>query len=186
MASVRVVAAESSDVPTLFDLINLAYQVETGDSGVAFKKTDRLLDTSELAPHVAAGRTLKALGADGAIAGCICFEEVVHGAGAGAGAEERHMHFGPFAVAVSAQGRGVGRALLEALYAHARARGIRYVDIEVVNHRTDILPLYAKMGYVPFGEGDFPAPERLSRPSSFVMMRLDLEKRPGTTEAGGD
>jgi GNAT superfamily N-acetyltransferase len=184
---VEVVPAVAGDLPALFALVNEAYQVETGDSGVAFKCTNRLLDAdAELLPSIAAGRALKAL-VGGALAGCICFEEqqaaaaavAVHDGGADAAAAP-HMHFGPFAVAASAQGRGVGRALLEALYARARARGIRYVDIEVVNWRTDVMPWYERMGYVRFGTGDFPAPERLARPASFVLMRLDLQKAPAT------
>ena len=198
-ACVQVVAAAPSDTAALFALVNAAYQVETGDTGVAFKNCNRLLDESEIAPSVLAGRCLKALLDGGELAGCICFEEVAHhgdpgtptgaaGAASAAGAAHgatMHMHFGPFAVAVGAQGRGVGRALLEALYARARAHGIRFVDIVVVNHRSDIMPWYEKMHYIAFGEGPFPAPERLSRESSFVLMRLDLE-REGAGGAGGD
>ena len=170
-----VSVATSADVPALFELINEAYEVESGDTGVAFKKTKRLLTHAELAPSVEAGRTLAARLA-GELVGCICFEEQApHDGGAGAGSGAPHLHFGPFAVAARCQGRGVGSALLAALYARARARGIRYVDIEVVQWRTDILPMYERLGYVAFGDGDFPAPERLSRPSRFVLMRLDLD-----------
>ena len=173
--AVEVVPAVAGDLPALFALVNEAYQGETGGSGVAFKCTNRLLDAdAELLPSIAAGRALKAL-VGGALAGCICFEEQQ-----AAAAAAPHMHFGPFAVAASAQGRGVGRAFLEALYARARARGIRYVDIEVVTWRTDVMPWYERMGYVRFGTGDVPAPERLARPASFVLMRLDLQKAPAT------
>jgi len=190
--AVAISTAGAADLDALFALVNAAYQVETGNTGVAFKNCNRLLSAAEIAPSVLAGRCLKAaLGEE--LAGCICFEEQaahsvagaasavgvagVVGAAGAAGAAAAHMHFGPFAVARSAQGRGVGRALLEALYAECRVRGIRYVDIEVVNWRTDVMPWYLSMGYVPFGEGSFPAPERLSRPSTFVLMRLDLDAR---------
>ena len=36
-----VSVATSADVPALFELINEAYEVESGDTGVAFKKTKR-------------------------------------------------------------------------------------------------------------------------------------------------
>lgn len=44
--------ATLDDFKVLFDLINEAYEVETGDSGVAFKKTLRLVGDSELTGHL--------------------------------------------------------------------------------------------------------------------------------------
>ena len=136
-----VSVATSADVPALFELINEAYEVESGDTGVAFKKTKRLLTHAELAPSVEAGRTLAARLA-GELVGCICFEEQApHDGGAGAGSGAPHLHFGPFAVAARCQGRGVGSALLAALYARARARDqVRRHRGRAVAHRhlTDV------------------------------------------------
>jgi hypothetical protein len=39
--------ASASDVSLVFHMVNTAYKVEDGDSGVAFKKTDRFLDHDE-------------------------------------------------------------------------------------------------------------------------------------------
>ena len=39
--------ASEGDVGMVFDMVNLAYKVEDGDSGVAFKKTDRFLSHEE-------------------------------------------------------------------------------------------------------------------------------------------
>ena len=39
--------ASAADVGMVFDMVNLAYKVEDGVSGVAFKKTDRFLSHEE-------------------------------------------------------------------------------------------------------------------------------------------
>jgi 2C-methyl-D-erythritol 2,4-cyclodiphosphate synthase len=39
--------AASGDIGAVFDMVNTAYKVEDGDSGVAFKKTDRFLSHDE-------------------------------------------------------------------------------------------------------------------------------------------
>jgi hypothetical protein len=39
--------ATASDVGMVFNMVNVAYKVEDGDAGVAFKKTDRFLSHDE-------------------------------------------------------------------------------------------------------------------------------------------
>ena len=39
--------ATASDIGTVFSMVNVAYKVEDGDKGVAFKKTDRFLSHDE-------------------------------------------------------------------------------------------------------------------------------------------
>ena len=93
---------------------------------------------------------------------------------------ERHegcsrAHFGPFAVSASAQRSGVGAALLAELAVRAAAEGCVSLDAEVVNHRYDILPMYlGRLGFRVVGRDLFPAPERLSRPAHFVLIRRPL------------
>jgi GNAT superfamily N-acetyltransferase len=175
MAAADLVIGDAGveDVPALVILINDAYQVETGDSGVAFKHMNRFIDGDipAFAAAVAAGRCLAARLA-GKLVACLVWEAGRDGEGEGGALR---YHFGPFAVDKACQGRGVGGALLEALYARARAAGAASVDIEVVQHRTDILPWYAKMGYVAYGEGPFPAPERTTRACHFILMRKALQ-----------
>jgi hypothetical protein len=48
------------------------------------------------------------------------------------------------------------------------------VEIHVVNHRSDVLAMYERMGYVRFDEEPFPFPERCTRPSFFVLLRKEL------------
>lgn len=166
--SVVVATASAADLPSLVTLINDAYQVETGDSGVAFKHTLRLMecDYPSVSAAISEQRYLTAT-IDGKIVGCLCWERNQHDG-------NTRYHFGPFAVDPACQGKGVGRVLLQRLYDIARADSAASIDIEVVNWRSDILPLYEKLGYERIGEGEFPAPERITRPCHFIMMRKAL------------
>nr|WP_221301370.1 GNAT family N-acetyltransferase [Pseudoxanthomonas broegbernensis] len=57
---------------------------------------------------------------------------------------------GRMAVLASARGRGIGRALLDALVEEARRRGWPEVSLHAQCHA---LPFYARAGFVPFGPG---------------------------------
>jgi GNAT superfamily N-acetyltransferase len=162
--------------------------LQSGDSGVAFKNCKRMLSTQELRQKMAAcDGTLVCRAANSpAILGMICFDisrkrhsdrdGVERDATAADGTEFEHrLHFGPFGVLPRAQGAGVGKALLARVYDLARAQQCRWADIEVVNHRTDSLAMYeTRLGYHRVGTADFPAPERCTRPSHFILLRKEL------------
>jgi GNAT superfamily N-acetyltransferase len=168
-ATVRVRAAVDADVQALFDLANDAYHAESGVVAPGFKLTERFLVPDELRPSVAAGTVLVAEDADGAVVGLLSYD--LHDDSGGV----RRAHFGPFATAPRARGCGVGAALLAALRDAAAAAGAASLDADVVNHRYDLFPLYlGKLGFRVVGRGDFPAPERCSRPAHFVAIRRDV------------
>jgi len=56
-------------------------------------------------------------------------------------------YFGMLAVEPSRQGTGLGRVLIEAAENHCRRRGCRWMDIIVLNLRSELLPFYRKLGY---------------------------------------
>ncbi len=158
-----------TELHELFDLINEAFDVELGETGVAFKKEGfrRFLTLDELAQKLQACRTLVLRNRnDARILGVMCYDIP--------STEPKALHFGPFAVSPRAQGAGVGRALLERVYQEGRMNGCGCVEIDVVNHRSDVLSMYERMGYERFGEQPFPFPERCSRPSYFVLLRKEL------------
>ena len=58
-------------------------------------------------------------------------------------------HVGRVAVLAAYRGRGIGRLVLEALVADARARGYVRVALNAQDHA---VAFYAKAGFTPFGE----------------------------------
>ncbi|MET8725446.1 GNAT family N-acetyltransferase [Streptomyces misionensis] len=56
-----------------------------------------------------------------------------------------------FAVAEQARGRGVGRALIRATVAEARARGARRLTLRVLGHNTPARKLYESEGFAVEG-----------------------------------
>jgi predicted N-acetyltransferase YhbS len=160
-------ADAAADAPAVMELINAAYAVESGDSGVAFKNCLRFGGVGEVADVFRRSTVIKAVAADdaGMLLGVIAFHSVDGGGG---------MYFGPLAVAPAAQGRGVGRALIAHVEAAARAAGARYLQIVVINHRTDILPMYAAMGFTAVGTAPYTETHKLTRPSHFIMLTRPL------------
>lgn len=171
-AALTVRPATADDVAPLVVLINDAYEVETGDSGVAFKKTKRIVHDDEVARPIVEGRVIVAATASGEVLGTIFFELYE--------ARPAIIGFGPFAVSPEAQGKGVGRALLAAVEAEGKARGCTAIQLETVHHRTDLEPIYRRMGFVPIGEEPFTHLERITRPCHFIIWRRRLAPAPGS------
>ena len=150
-------------------LVNNAYELETGDTGVAFKNTPRLLDNEDsgMGQAYAEDRVVLALGdgPDPELLGMIMW--IV---------EDGVMYFGPLAVSVKAQGKRIGKKLIARVARLGQERGARFIDISVVNWRTDILPMYQRWGFVETGHGDFPDPERCTRPCFFINLRGSIDE----------
>ena len=78
------------------------------------------------------------------------------------------------AVAAAARGLGVGTQLMAALDAHARAQGLRAVELEVVDTNPDARRLYERLGFVVLKEQHY---GRLTAAGGFTgatTMRKEL------------
>ena len=167
---VAIRAATAADAEPVFSLVNSAYQVETGDIPPAFKLTLRFLTPADLAPLLASGRLLLAHSDSGELQGALSYDLQRDPR-----TQALRAHFGPFATSAASRGSGIGSALLAALAERARAEGALSLDAEVVNHRHDLFPMYlGHLGFRVVGSAPFPAPERLSRPAHFVLIRIAL------------
>lgn len=162
--SISIREATASDAAALLILFNSAYHAESGDIAPGFKLTTRFLSESEVESVLQRGPLLIAE-QSGSVAGALAFEIIPDAS------NTPRAHFGPFATARAFRGTGVGSALLAALETRARAAGCASLDGEVVNLRYDLFPLYFKLGFRVVGRADFPAPERVSRPVHFVLIR---------------
>ena len=87
---------------------------------------------------------------------------------------EKSLYFGPIAVLPSFQGRGIGRRLLQYIYKIAADLSVSSISIKVINHKTDLVEFYQKLGYEIVGSSEYPFPDRLSKPSFFYDMKKNL------------
>jgi GNAT superfamily N-acetyltransferase len=157
MAAVRV--ATEADVPALVRLINLAYRVEDfflhGDRTQASEIRSLLTDDCFLVVDGAPSSD----GAPAELAGAVYIA-----------IDGDRGYFGMLAVNPARQGTGLGRALVTAAEDHCRRRGCRWLDLSVVDLRTELPPFYYKLGYKEFGVSPFPEPARLTRPAQLIRM----------------
>ncbi len=149
--------ATEADIDRLVALINAAYQVEK------FFKIGERTDAAEVAQHLASGHFLL-LEDEGSLAGSVYVE--VRGT---------RGYFGMLSVDPDRQRSGIGRRLIAAAEEFCRERGCRFMDLSVVDLRTELPPLYAKFGYQVTGSEPFPADVMpVSRPCRFTLMSKEL------------
>lgn len=144
--------ATAADLPALVALVNSAYRGETSRQGwtteadlLGGTRTDEATLRAVLRdPH---STILTARAADGGLLGSFHLE--------GRGdCLELHM----LAVRPDLQARGVGKRLLAAAEAHARALGCRTCRMTVLDGRPELLAFYERRGYRRTGETE-PFPE---------------------------
>lgn len=160
MTASRTRLATVDDAPALTRLINTAYRVEA-----FFITGDRIHEPEVRAQIESPASDYLVIDAAGGkpLAGAVYVELRQHDG-----------YFGLLSVDPDAQGRGLGRVLVEAAEAYCRAAGRRELEITVVNLRTELPPFYAKFGFRESGATPFPAPGKLSQPAHLVLMRKML------------
>jgi GNAT superfamily N-acetyltransferase len=149
--------AGDQDIPALVSLINAAYQVEK------FFKINERTHSAEVQAHLQSGRFLLLEDEQG-IAGSVYVE-----------LRGDRGYFGMLSVDPGRQRSGIGRRLIAAAEEFCREQGCRFMELSVVNLRTELPPIYAKFGYRVFGSAPFPADEMpVSQPCSFTLMEKEL------------
>lgn len=134
-------AATSADQDRLIPLINSAFAIET------FLEGDRT-NPQRIAEAMASGTFLVAEDADARIAACV-FTEV----------RGERGYIGLLAVDPARQGQGIGRFMMQAAEEHLRRHGCVAIDIIVLSLRTDLPPLYQRLGYAVTSREPF-SPQR--------------------------
>lgn len=160
LTDVLIRAATPADVDAIVDSVNAAYQVER------FFVEGNRTSVDDVRAEMSRGTFLVATDDGGAVVGSVFVE--VHG---GRGA------FGMLAVAPSAQRAGLGRLLIDAAERHAMSLGASVMHIHVVNLRTDLLPRYARLGYLATGTGPY-VHRPVVRPCHFILMSKPLGGSP--------
>lgn len=148
--------ATDADAPAIAALINAAFKVE-----LFFKHEDRT-DTAEIRGFLALGRFL--LAEDGAgVAACIYLE--VNG---------ERCYLGLLAVDPTRQRSGLGSRMMTAAEDAARAAGCRYMDLRIVNLRTELPAIYKRFGYTEDGTEPWPEHKPTKMPCHFIRMSKSL------------
>ena len=158
------VNAKLNEAELLIALINDSYEVERGDTGVSFKNSNRIHTNNELDDAITQNRVIKAVIGDECV-GCIVWEE-----------SDEALFFGPLAVSTKHQGKGIGKALIHQVELLCREKNKLRMEMCVVNHRTDLIPMYEKFGFVNTGKTDpYYEPHYLTRPSHFMYFTKILQ-----------
>jgi GNAT superfamily N-acetyltransferase len=90
--------------------------------------------------------------------------------------DESSFHFGQFGVDPIHQGRGIGKALHDAIVDHAREQSAHFMCLDTAAPAEDLIGLYQKWGYVIVSRMSFSSVNYDS-----VIMRRDL--RSGVLQA---
>ena len=149
--------AEETDVERLTALINEVYAPAEG-----FLYDGPRITAQEVRERLARGRFLLDVDPEEGVRGCV-YVAITGTSG----------YFGLLAVSPSRQQRGLGRSLALAAESFCRSEGCRTMTIDVVNHRHELFPFYASLGYEVAGERPF-EDARLNRAAHFVIMRKTL------------
>ena len=174
---VHIRDALPSDAAAIFNVVNAAYAIEKGATGLGFKRGDRYGDISATLVDIDAGRVIVAVdrvGKGDIVIGCAA-PRIDNTA-----IPAQCDGFGPFAVATDVQRRGVGNVLLAAVEARCVESGVERINISVVNHRVDLLRWYTARGFAEYGTAPTDAAHncdasQLTRPSHFILMTKTLD-----------
>ncbi len=140
----RIRNATGDDVAQMTAIVNAAFAVETFLEG---PRTDE----ARMAEAVQTGEFLVAEDDERRVTGCVRVERD--------GAVGR---FGMLAVDPDAQGKGIGRAMVQAAEDRCRVYGCKRVDIRVLSLRPELLPFYRRLGYAETGTEPFRATRPLA------------------------
>jgi GNAT superfamily N-acetyltransferase len=149
--------AELKDVDAIVRLVNLAFRAE-----IPYIAGERI-DAEGVREMFGKGTFLLAEQEDTVVA---CLFVGPHG---------EQAHLGLVSVDPTKQGAGLGTRLMAAAEAYCRAAGYHEMELRFINHRTELLRFYRKLGFAETGVTEqMPDPSRIKVPFHFVQMCKQL------------
>ncbi len=178
-ASLDLRVAVEADAPALVALVNSAYRGDSSRAGwtteadlLGGQRTDAAAMREFLAGGAARGDAVMLLHEDAAgPLACVQLER-----------RGERAYLGMLTIRPTAQGGGLGRALLEGAERHARAAwGSRAIVMTVIEQRDELIAWYERRGYArtgrfapfPYGDPRFGEPKRPDL--RFVVMEKALQ-----------
>ena len=153
--SIRVRVAARGDTDAIVSIVNEAYRVE------AFFVEGNRTSAAEVSELIDREEILVATG-ERAVVGCVHVS-----------AEGGRGYFGMLAVTPTAQGRGIGLRLIREAEGRARTAGCQFMDIKVVDVRTDLVAFYPRLGYRPVATEPY-VHRPVLQPVHFIAMEKTL------------
>lgn len=148
--------ATPSDVSDIVSLINRAFAVER-----FFKSADRT-DPETVRQNMNEGKFLLLHQNDELVA-CV-FVKITGD----------RAYLGTLSVEPARQKSGLGTRMMAEAEAYARAAGCKALDIRIINLRTELAPIYRKLGFVETGT-EIPGPTKsFTQPVQFITMSKTL------------
>ena len=166
-----ITQATVTDVPALNKLVNSAYRGETSKQG--WTTEANLLDGLRIDEETMTGYfsdpniiILKHTDDAEEITGCVYLE-----------LRAPKLYVGMFSVSPVLQGKGVGRALLEAAESYAKQLHCTTLTMTVISIRTELIAWYQRRGYLPTGATEpYPTDHELGRPLHENLHFIVMEK----------
>ena len=155
MTKIRI--ADSSDDEKITAVINAAFKIAEG-----FFVDGNRITLEEVRQHRSSGAFLVAEN-DAAVTGCVYVEP-----------RGERAYLGLLSVNPAVQQGGLGSRLMEAGEDYCRQRGARFMDIYIVNLRTELPAFYEHRGYVENGTTPFPADVPTKQACHFINMTKPL------------
>ncbi len=152
----RLRLADAADTEGIVRLINAAFQVER-----FFLDADRI-NAGEVRARLASGKFILAED-DGVLVGCVYVEP-----------KAGRAYLGLLSVDPARQRSGIGKHLMSAAEDHSRNSGSSFMDLRIVNLRTELPAFYRRLGYVENGAAPFPEEANPKLPCHFVIMTKPL------------
>jgi GNAT superfamily N-acetyltransferase len=158
LISMKTRPGSLSDVEPLLKIINKAYEVES-----FFIEGDRITQ-SGLEQRFDTGAIL-VIEENSEVLGCIYFEIRLERA-----------YFGLLAIRPDQQGKGLAFRLINEVETYCLNAQCRFMDIQVVNLRTELLAYYHKLGYVETGTAPYEKADTSKIPCHFLILSKPLDK----------
>lgn len=155
MSEIRI--ADLSDAERITAVINAAFRIAE-----AFFIDGNRITMDEVQHKLTTGAFLVADDEHG-LSGCVYLEP-----------RGERAYLGLLSVDPSRQQSGLGSRLMAAGEEYCRARGARFMDIYIVNLRTELPAFYQRRGYVENGITPFPEDVPTKQPCHFINMSKPL------------
>src|SRR5688500_10170128 len=154
---VHIRIAEASDARQIMAVINSAFRVAEEffcfEDRITLEEVERLFTTG----------TVLVTEIDRVLVGCVYVE-----------LRGDRSYLGLLSVDPSQQQGGLGSLLMTAAENYCREMGSQFMDIYIVNLRTELTPFYLRRGYGETGTLPFPPEVQTKHPCHFITMAKPL------------